>query len=492
MPENPPIHPGDNELYLPDEPETSSSIVTQPQKAKRWEEWKRIFHENFDFRTDKEKDSDIIASIRQDIDFKGTKLWILVCAILVASLGLNVNSTAVIIGAMCISPLMGPIVGFGTALVIDNYELLKKSLRNLIVMTLISIITATLYFLISPISTKGSELLARTSPTIYDVLIALFGGAAGMIANCTKSKGQVLPGVAIATALMPPLCTVGFGLATGDWSCMLGAFYLFLINGVFIAFATYLIGRILKLPKKTFVDPKRGAKVRRIIFIITVCTVLPSIYFGFLLVQESIRERHIENYVKEAFRFPETNLVRHEFETVNKVPTLKVMLIGTPLTQRTIDSLNVLKSQYDLQDVNLVIQQGLSDKEEVNIGALKGELKTDVLRDLYNNSTAIIEKQNKEIDSLKNMLQLIEYHRNIQQEIKKEAQVLFPNIHEIQFTANDYLNNQKDSTIQVVMTPKKAQRFRKEELKKLGDWIATRTGHKHAYIILNNNTEPQK
>ena len=206
---------------------------------------KRILTIHFDLRQEKEDEQETIDSLKKGVEFRGTNLWVLIFAIFLASLGLNTNSTAVIIGAMLISPLMGPIMGFGLGLGIADFELVKRSLRNYLTATLFSVVTATIYFLISPISEAQSELLARTSPTIYDVLIAFFGGLAGIVAGSTKSKGNVIPGVAIATALMPPLCTAGFGLATGHLSYFLGAFYLYFINTVFISLSTYIVVRVL-------------------------------------------------------------------------------------------------------------------------------------------------------------------------------------------------------------------------------------------------------
>ena len=199
---------------------------------------------------DRESEQVTVEAIREGIEFKGSTIWILIFAIFIASLGLNTNSTAVIIGAMLISPLMGPIMGIGLGLGINDFELIKKSFRNLGVATIFSVLTSTLYFLISPLNEARSELLARTSPTIYDVLIALFGGLAGIVAMATKQKGNVIPGVAIATALMPPLCTAGFGLANGNMHYFFGAFYLFFINSVFIAFATTMGVKAMKFSKK--------------------------------------------------------------------------------------------------------------------------------------------------------------------------------------------------------------------------------------------------
>ena len=206
--------------------------------------WKRV-KAYFNLLNDREDEQQVIEQVSAGVVFRGTNLWILMFAILIASLGLNVNSTAVIIGAMLVSPLMGPIIGMGLAVGIGDYDLLRRALKNYGVATLISIVTATVYFVISPLGEARSELLARTSPTLFDVLIAFCGGAAGVLALTTKSKGQVIPGVAIATALMPPLCTAGYGLATAQWSYFFGAFYLFFINTVFIATATFLGVKLL-------------------------------------------------------------------------------------------------------------------------------------------------------------------------------------------------------------------------------------------------------
>ncbi len=208
-----------------------------------------FFVRNFDVRQDKEDELETIDTISKGIEFKGTNLWVLIFATFIASLGLNTNSTAVIIGAMLISPLMGPIMGFGVGLGISDFDMIKRSFRNFATATIFSVITSSIYFMISPISEAQSELLARTQPTVYDVLIAFFGGLAGIIASSTKSKGNVIPGVAIATALMPPLCTAGYGIATGNLYYFFGAFYLFFINTVFISVATYLVVRVLKYPK---------------------------------------------------------------------------------------------------------------------------------------------------------------------------------------------------------------------------------------------------
>src|SRR5574344_1359404 len=219
----------------------------------------------FNLDTEVENFDNIHQEILKGVSFRGTNLWILFFAIIVASVGLNMNSTAVIIGAMLISPLMGPINGMGYSIATYDMELFKKSIKNFSYAVGISLLASTAYFAISPISTAHSELLARTSPSIYDVLIALFGGLAGIVAISSKQKGNVIPGVASATALMPPLCTAGYGLASGQLDFFLGAFYLFTINTVFIAIASVLISQILKFPIRSNIENSQKRRINRII-----------------------------------------------------------------------------------------------------------------------------------------------------------------------------------------------------------------------------------
>lgn len=258
---------------------------------------KAYFARMLDIRQEQENEQETIESIQKGVEFKGTNLWVLIFATFIASLGLNTNSTAVIIGAMLISPLMGPIMGFGLGLGIADFDLIKRSFRNFATATLFSVITSSIYFLISPINEAQSELLARTQPTLYDVLIAFFGGLAGIVASSTKSKGNVIPGVAIATALMPPLCTAGFGLATGNLYYFFGAFYLYFINTVFISLATYLVVRVLKYPKKVFLDKEREKKVTRYVGIIVVFTIVPSLFLSYRLVKTTYFNQQALNFI---------------------------------------------------------------------------------------------------------------------------------------------------------------------------------------------------
>ena len=266
---------------------------------------------------EQEREEDTVEAIRKGIVFRGTNLWVLIFATFIASLGLNTNSTAVIIGAMLISPLMGPIMGIGLGVGINDFELIKKAFRNLLIATIFSVLTSTLYFLLSPLNEARSELLARTTPTIYDVLIAFFGGMAGIVASSTKLKGNVIPGVAIATALMPPLCTAGFGLASGNLSYFFGAFYLFTINSVFIAVATTLGVRLMHFSKKKFMDKEREKKVHRIVYSIIFLTMVPSVYITYNMVKTNIFETNASRFIKNEFNFPNTLVVDRYVKTEN-------------------------------------------------------------------------------------------------------------------------------------------------------------------------------
>ncbi|MDE5552844.1 MAG: DUF389 domain-containing protein, partial [Muribaculaceae bacterium] len=301
--------------------------------------------------------------IRQGVSFKGTTSLILIFAILVASLGLNTNSTAVIIGAMLISPLMGPIIGIGLAIGVQDFELLRRSLRNLGMAALISILASTLFFLISPVAEGHSELLARTQPTIYDVLIAFFGGGAGIIGMSSRSKGNVIPGVAIATALMPPLCTAGYGLATLQMHYFLGAGYLFVINSIFIALATFVGVKLMKFDNIPAANPQRASRVRRWVYSIALLTVLPSIYLTYTMIQENNLTIRANRFVNMEMNFPATRVLSDKLNNKGGVRTLDVTLIGKVLpTDSLVAVLTPRLQNYGLGSVRLnIIQGGMMD-----------------------------------------------------------------------------------------------------------------------------------
>lgn len=311
----------------------------------------------FNALPDKAEEAKTIEQISSGVTFHGANLWVLVFAIFIASLGLNVNSTAVIIGAMLISPLMGPIVGMGLGIGISDLALLKRSIKNYLVATGISVLTATLYFLITPLTEAQSELLARTSPTLYDVLIALCGGAAGILALSTRGSGNVIPGVAIATALMPPLCTAGYGLAMGEPSFFFGAFYLYFINTVFITLTTFVGVRMLRFKQKQFIDAARMVTVKRYIIGIVVLTMLPAAYMTVQIIRQSVLENNSNRFVRNELAFKGTQIISQQFDTKHK--TLNIVAVGKIISKEEIAKAEKMLESYNLEDYKLHIIQGL-------------------------------------------------------------------------------------------------------------------------------------
>ncbi|MDE7125050.1 MAG: TIGR00341 family protein, partial [Muribaculaceae bacterium] len=306
--------------------------------------------------------------IRDGVSFRGTNIVILVIAILIASLGLNTNSTAVIIGAMLISPLMGPIIGLGLGVGIQDFELLKRSLRNLAMAAGFSVIASTVYFLISPVSEGHSELLARTSPTIYDVFIGFFGGAAGIIAIGSRSKGNVIPGVAIATALMPPLCTAGYGLATMQLNYFIGAFYLFLINSIYIALATFIGVKLMNYKAAASVNPIRARKVRRTVYTIAILTLLPSIYLTYTMLRESRFVMNADRFVNAEFDIPGTHVLSYSASLTHGNRVINVTLIGRPLPTDSLElAMNSKLRFYGLSGSTLNMGQGSAAQSELDL-----------------------------------------------------------------------------------------------------------------------------
>ncbi|WP_158828512.1 DUF389 domain-containing protein [Mucilaginibacter lacusdianchii] len=339
---------------------------------------KDFLSHRFNLHEDKADEAVIVDAIRKNVDFKGVNLWALIFAIFIASIGLNVNSTAVIIGAMLISPIMGPVMGIGLGIGTNNLALVKKGGKNLLVATVISILTSTLYFTISPLHEAQSELLARTSPSIWDVFIAFFGGLAGMVAASRKEKSNVVPGVAIATALMPPLCTAGFGIATGNWYYFLGAIYLYFINSVFIAIATFLMARYLGMARLHFEDSRTERKVARYIVIIVIVTILPSIVMAYRIVDKSIFETNAKKFIDEQFRFVNTQVVSRSYNYSRNKKTIDVLLLGEELDKAATDTLTRHLNNYNLQGVKLKIRQGLNAKQQIDLSQIKASILEDV------------------------------------------------------------------------------------------------------------------
>ncbi len=311
------------------------------------------------FPRDPENVQTAIHSIKSAANLTGPSLWVLVAAIFIASLGLNTNSTAVIIGAMLISPLMGPITGFGLGLATDDIFLVKKSIRNFVVMVFMSVATSTIFFLLSPVKEAGSELLGRTSPTIYDVLIAFFGGVAGIIASASRLRnGTVIPGVAIATALMPPLCTMGYGISILSWKYIFGAFYLFMINSVFISLATYFVVNILKYPRAEVKEPVRRKRIHSLITVIVLLMIAPSIYLTFHIVKKYFYQQRVESFVKNVLQDESHIVVTSKFVYNPGRSKLEVVMVGDAYDSLQKEDLRDRMASYGLSNCELILYQG--------------------------------------------------------------------------------------------------------------------------------------
>lgn len=423
----------------------------------------------FVLRPHKGDEAEIIDQINSGITFRGGNLWVLIFAILIASLGLNVNSTAVIIGAMLISPLMGPIIGIGFALGTNDVDMLKRAAKNYAVSTGISILTATVYWLLTPLSDAQSELLARTSPTLYDVLIAFCGGAAGIIATCTKGKSNVIPGVAIATALMPPLCTAGFGLGTGHIMYFLGAFYLFFINTVFICLATLAGVKLMHFEKKVFLSPERKRRVRHIVTTVVVVTMIPAAIVTANIVKKSIFDSNVSRFVKSELAQTGTQVISTEVDKESQ--TLRVVAVGREFGEAAIDEAESRMSNYGLDKYRLAIIQGAQSDSIL----------------LLNNKLSQISSSREEEHRLMQELsqkmgqyesRLAEYTRleTVNSEIASELPILFPTIESINLSrpSGDAGSGQRD-IVSAYVEPKKGKLLHSDDARRLRQWLKART-----------------
>jgi len=356
--------------------------------------------ERFALGADAASQEEVNSNIQKGIMIRGTNLWVLIFAIFIASLGLNTNSTAVIIGAMLISPLMGPIIGMGYSMGVYDFNLLKESLRNFMFMIVVSLITSAIFFTLPLISSTQSELLARTQPTTYDILIALFGGLAGMVAQTRKDRtGTVIPGVAIATALMPPLCTVGYGLATLQFRFMLGALYLFTINSIFIALASFIVTRVMKFKMIGELEPGKLKKLKRAMVAVIIIVTLPSVLIAISIIQRSAFEANYRNFVDEAFKYDNTFVVESKYEynaNPRKQSVIEVRLFGEPLSDNVINNIRgQMSSVYHLPKVDLVVRQSNQEDGGIAITALQS------------NYTEMLNEKNRQISHLQEQLSSI-------------------------------------------------------------------------------------
>lgn len=442
---------------------------------------REIIHDRFNLEEDKASEDEIIENVKKGIEFKGMNLWVLIFAIFIASIGLNVNSTAVIIGAMLISPLMGPIMGIGLGIGINDFEVIKKSYKNLGVAVLISVLTSTIYFAITPLSDAQSELLARTTPTIWDVFVALFGGLAGIVAATRKSISNVIPGVAIATALMPPLCTAGYGLATGTFSYFLGAMYLFFINSVFISLATYMIVRFMKFHKKEFLDPLRERKVKRSIVLVVLITIIPSIIMAYNIVNRTFIEKNVQQFINNELNFPNTQVISRKINFDSSKVQIEVFLLGVPVESNLIEVAKQKLSKYKLENAELIVKQSITERGKVDISAIRAG----VIEELYKKNEEIIKNKDKQIQLLESQIALLSQNQFPIEEISREAKVIFNNLQELS-VQKSFMMNFKSNTIDTITVTyaKFSKSLPYSERTKFSNWLKERTNSKVLRLVI--------
>ena len=310
---------------------------------------------------------------------------ILMCSIFIASIGLNMNSTAVIIGAMLISPLMTPIIGLGFGLAIFDTRLIKQSLGVLFTQVLVSLLVSTLYFWISPLSYASSELIARTSPTIWDVLIAIAGGIAGVIGSRKKEANNIVPGVAIATALMPPICTAGYGLASGNVRFLFGALYLFSINCVFIML-TNIVGTKIMMKKSALSSFKElNIKMKIGLISLIVLLVLPASYSAFTLTMNEKRKQEIKQFVGK--EFSNYTVINQVYKS--KKNELVLTVVGDPISEEELETIRQKQASYGIESVQLKVNQVNNSQK----------LDSEMTKEFYENIDKYIDQKLSEKDS---------------------------------------------------------------------------------------------
>jgi len=430
------------------------------------------FSKIFNLHEGEDEQEKTIQDVSKNITFKGANLWILACAIIVASVGLNVNSTAVIIGAMLISPLMGPIVGAGFALGLYDFALLKKSLRNLLVATAVSLAVSTIYFMITPFKDVQSELLARTSPNIYDIIIAFFGGIVGVIAVTRAEKGNPIPGVAIATALMPPLCTAGYGLANGQWAYFAGAFYLYCINCVFIGIATFAIVKYLKYPAKKLIDGRRQKQVRVIITLLTLAMLVPAGYLAYSLYVEQQFKKNTEIFIESQFAEKGYTVVYKKTEYKRGKKKIELATLSKRFSKEEIANLNKeLELNEYLKGTQLIIRQDSTDR----FNALKG----DILKQIKSSENEVNTKDVKILQLEKELAK----NNFDNKQLLKEARAFFPDITGLAIS-NSTLATPNDSIMHitgVIFTSK--NNLKKDDYTKLRTWLNQRLSVKDVALF---------
>ena len=419
--------------------------------------------------------------IVSNIDIKGTNIWILTFAIIMGSVGLNVNSIPVVIGAMLISPLMGPIMGVGLALGINDTILLKRSFKNLLIMTGVSIIASSIFFLITPLDLeKPTELLARTNPTIYDVIIALFGGFAVIVEVCKKERGTAIAGAAIATALMPPLCTAGFGIANGNIGFFLGAFYLYFINSVFIALATFLTVRYLQFPMVHFSDKVKQKKVNQSITIFTIILIIPSIYSAIIVIQENRFNQHAKKFISENRNMANSYIFDYKIShRAGKKSHIDISIAGEVLKPKELDMLKNKLADFNIEEDQLTINQN-------NTFDPNSSLESQLAKDIFRKNEQEIKERENTIKEIKKELQSFTNKILPSEQIAKEIRAQYPKLISITLARGERINTDAGTEVngeEVIAILKLESHLTLLEHKKLEEWLSVRLDIPNIRII---------
>ncbi|MBP5690535.1 MAG: DUF389 domain-containing protein [Bacteroidaceae bacterium] len=433
--------------------------------------------ERFALGADAATQEEVNSNIQKGIMIRGTNLWVLIFAIFIASLGLNTNSTAVIIGAMLISPLMGPIIGMGYSMGVYDFALLKESLRNFLIMIVVSLVTSAIFFTLPLISSTQSELLARTQPTTYDILIALFGGLAGMVAQTRKDRtGTVIPGVAIATALMPPLCTVGYGLATFQFRFMLGALYLFTINSIFIALASFIVTRVMKFKMIGELEPLKLKQLKRAMVAVIILVTLPSILIAISIIQRSAFEANCRQFVDEAFNFDNTFVVESSTQYNpgrKKQSVIEVRLFGEPLSENVINNIRAqMSGVYHLPKADLVVRQSNQEDGGIAISALQS------------NYTEMLNEKNRQISRLQERLSSIRMADTLSVgSMTRELGIFVPELNDMSLSRHVSYDIEGSPTDTVYICILSFQEGSEPDIDLIRHWLTNRTGTSNIRIL---------
>lgn len=416
-----------------------------------------------------------IETIKKDMVFRGYVVWILICSIFIASIGLNLNSTAVIIGAMLISPLMGPILAIGLSVGTNDWETLKRALKNFGVMVVVALLTSTIYFFITPLHEAQPELLARTKPTFLDALIAIFGGLAGIIGVSRRNRGNVIPGVAIATALMPPLCTAGYGLANGEFSFFFGAFYLFTLNSIFIAGATFIIVRYLKFPLVSFVNADTERRANRYMIAFVIIVLLPSAWIFYGLVRETIFMGKAENFIAENLVLEGTEIISKKITYTDSVSRIDIFIMGEPISAQLQQQMESRMAAEGLENTILKIHQPKDVSSDI-AGRLSNEVRVGILEDIYKKNEENMAEKDERIALLEKRLAVYQKDSVPLNKVLKEIQINYPGVSRLAYAKSVEVNpNGLDTIPTFIMEWSGTQVDGKQKEKtKLARWLKQR------------------